>query len=251
MTENFTNSSTHEINHETPKRGLNPDYKKSSINPDETERSSAAHFLEASEQLHHKIEAAKKMETTALIDPMTDCYNRSFYMRYEESNFDPKRDHNKIGIVYVDMNNLKEINDTYGHEVGDEEICKMVNYLKSEFRKGDEIIRMGGDEFIILCHNSNNDSKFYESLIEKINRISAKYLSKAYIDEYNQRKISFACGVAVYDANRDTKLSDTINRADSSMYENKKEVKKELGKIPEDRKTPSILGKMKQAFTSN
>ena len=146
---------------------------------------------------------------------MTNCFNRNFFEKFKQENFDPNRDDNRIGLVFVDVNNLKTINDTQGHEAGDTLIKNTASFLKSNFRKDDLVVRLGGDEFIVICRNYDNSPNFEEKLLHKITEKLANNPNK-----------SLAFGVAVYDKNQDfSNLDKTKDRADTHMYQNKREMK--------------------------
>lgn len=147
-------------------------------------------------------------------DSLTDCYNRNFYENFKKENFDPNRDHDKLGLIFIDLNNLKNINDTKGHHFGDELIKETGNFLKTNCRKEDMIFRYGGDEFIIVCRNHNNIPDFEENLYTRIEEIRVK-----------NSPVDFAFGVAVFNKSIDSSLNNTQHRADKAMYEYKQKIK--------------------------
>ena len=168
--------------------------------------------LKAADKLKEKLD---KAERESVVDSLTGCYNRNFFEKFKQEHFDPNRDDNRIGLVFVDINNLKTINDIQGHEAGDTLIKNTASFLKSNFRKDDTIVRLGGDEFIVICRNYDNSSNFEEKIFHKITDQLA--------DNPNQ---DLAFGVAVYDKNQDfSNLDKTKDRADTKMYQNKREMK--------------------------
>lgn len=168
--------------------------------------------LKAADKLKERID---KAEQESVVDSLTGCYNRNFFEKFKQEHFDPNRDNNRIGLVFVDVNNLKTVNDTQGHEAGDTLIKNTANFLKSNFRKDDLVIRLGGDEFIIICRNYDNSSNFEEKILHKI--------TEKLTNNPNQ---NLAFGVAVYDKNQDfSNLDKTKDRADTQMYQNKREMK--------------------------
>lgn len=161
--------------------------------------------VDASNEITARIESA---EARSLIDPLTNCYNRRFFEQYKSS-FDPERDE-IIGIIYTDINGFKAINDEAGHEVGDSILKIYVKSLKANSRKGDFVIRMGGDEFVILSTNKEKNADFEQELSD---RIKNRVLSRT--------AISFSYGCAVFDPAIDKDLDDTLRRADENMYKQK------------------------------
>ena len=160
------------------------------------------------------IDAANRLNKLLCKDALTGCYSRNYYENYKTEIFDPNRDHNQVGLIFVDVNGLKKINDTKGHKAGDDLIKKTADFLKSSCRKEDMVFRIGGDEFVIICRNHNNHTNFEEDLYVNFEE---RRFSKAPTD--------FAFGVAVFDKSRDLDLSGTEKRADIAMYENKAEMK--------------------------
>lgn len=98
-------------------------------------------------------------------DELTGAYNRVGY-DYLLSDIDLKTSH----MMLLDVDNFKNINDTYGHETGDKILIKLVNTLQNVFRDDDCICRIGGDEFVVfMVHSSNIKRKMIESKMDQIN----------------------------------------------------------------------------------
>lgn len=162
------------------------------------------------------LETRNKAIVDTYVDTLTGCYNRNFFEKFIKENSNPNTNHNKIGLVYVDINDLKSINDSFGHEAGDKLITDFAKFLESNFRKNhDKVIRLGGDEFVIICFNYRNNPNFETCLFEKLKK-SCELKPPA----------KFAFGVAVFNKNLDYNLSYAKNRADKAMYECKKKIKK-------------------------
>lgn len=169
------------------------------------------------------IDAANKLSQKIIIDPKYNCFNRSYYETLEKR-FDYQRTPNfEMGFVYVDLNDLKNINDTFGHEKGDQVIRMLVDFLKAKFRKMDDVIRMGGDEFIVVCYNHDNDPNFEINLQNKIKKMQKEFEEQ--LVAHNIPSNGFAAGVAVFDKKTDATLDQISDRADKLMYEDKKAMK--------------------------
>lgn len=122
-------------------------------------------------------------------------------------------------IIVADMNDLKLINDTYGHQIGDEYICAVAKIISSCAGKSPSY-RIGGDEFVIVLQN--NDSDYIEGIILEI----IKRIGKIKI--VNQMNFTVSIGYAIFDMQIDSSLMDTFKRADRKMYSMKKEQKSKL-----------------------
>lgn len=156
------------------------------------------------------------LERMAYTDELTGIYNR----RKCEEVLD-EMDHQKqaCGIFYFDLNNLKQINDTYGHEKGDELIKCFATSLQEAFENRGVVCRMGGDEFIAIISNpKGNDSKhFSKKIMERLNE-NQKQLQ---IDV----KISTAIGYASTNFQKKHGIKETMRKADARLYKNKSYMK--------------------------
>lgn len=171
------------------------------------------HALDASNKLANEIEKIKdkseEYRKSSFIDGLTDCYSQNYFKKFEKDKFNPERDHNLLGMVFIDLDNLKKTNDEYGHAAGDELIISAAKLLKSVFRRQDDVIRLGGDEFVVLCRNREYDSKFEDKLNKKMEDVRAI------------APVNFSYGVVVYNKYEDMGLDGVKNRADFAMYEDK------------------------------
>ncbi|MDD4381781.1 MAG: GGDEF domain-containing protein [Candidatus Dojkabacteria bacterium] len=125
----------------------------------------------------------EKLATIAEKDVLTKVLNRHGLWESVKSivtNVDPER---RIGIVYMDVDNLKHINDTYGHESGDKLILKITEILKSTVRHRDIVTRYGGDEFVIVVQEYSGKTSTAYGLAQRLKRhieeIKGKYASTA------------------------------------------------------------------------
>ena len=122
----------------------------------------------------------------------------------------------EFAIIVLDVNDLKKINDTLGHEAGDRCICEACEIICRTFKRS-PVYRVGGDEFVVISQDED-----YEHTKELIDLI-AKYNEEALVNG----GIIIACGMAVFD--NDENVISVFNRADKAMYENKKHLKNRKG----------------------
>ena len=157
------------------------------------------------------------MERIANIDALTKVRNKRAYdievVRLNE-NMHP------YGIVMIDVNNLKEINDRYGHEKGDISIKKLCQVICRIF-KHSPVYRIGGDEFVVILENDDYINR--DSLFETLYNAFRENASTASLEPWEQ--VTGAVGFAVYTPETDSNVNDVFKRADSEMYENKKQMK--------------------------
>jgi len=120
-------------------------------------------------------------------------------------------DPRKVGLLFVDLDGFKAVNDTFGHDVGDELLVEIGRSLRGHMRAGDVVGRIGGDEFVAIVHDVSIDR-----LIEFGNRILGAVSS---IGDIRHLPISASLGLAI-GAESDTPR-DLVRRADRAMYRDK------------------------------
>lgn len=155
-------------------------------------------------------------------DVMTRVGNKTAYTECVDAIYKRIREQDKFDftIVVLDINDLKKVNDTYGHEYGDRLIQNGATILKKVWGN-DHIYRIGGDEFVIVCFGMKkgvavNKIMAFEKEIEEYNR--QNYTEESYLQ--------MAVGMAEYNPETDKEYMDVFRRADTAMYENKKQKKK-------------------------
>ncbi|MCR5078312.1 MAG: GGDEF domain-containing protein [Bacilli bacterium] len=157
---------------------------------------------------------ADEMKHIADIDAMTGVGNKRAYFEKEvELNDKIKEGKADFALTMIDLNELKQINDTYGHEKGDETIVALSEVIKSIFPNS-SIYRVGGDEFLVVSEQEN---------CKDIDRLE-KELNNALESAYST-PIFAAVGTAYFDKEHDNNFEDTFKRADATMYEDKRRMK--------------------------
>ena len=167
-----------------------------------------------------EIKKQERIEFLAYHDPLTGLVNRTFLkMELETLTKINKRDNKKLAIIFIDLDNFKFINDTFGHEAGDELLIEISKRLQSLVRGSDIVARIGGDEFVIIL-NHIKVKKDVETVITHIQ----DELSKPVIIEKNNIEITFSAGITIYPDDT-TNVNEILQLADIAMYESKKEGK--------------------------
>ncbi len=159
------------------------------------------------------IEAQHQLRQMALHDSLTGAPNRnSFYNKLESTLSTAEREQLSFAILVIDLNKFKLINDTMGHQSGDEVLKTLVIRLNSVVRRGDLLARIGGDEFVVLM-NLNSNSSSATRLVQRIKSL----LIEPILISRQKLKIDLSVGIAVYPDHG--KNADTlIERADRAMY---------------------------------
>ncbi len=158
-----------------------------------------------------------------IYDQLTGTYNRrSGLSKLRRVINNDNRRQLGISLCFVDINGLKEVNDSLGHKSGDELIISTAECIKSGIRENDFVIRMGGDEFLIVLDgvDMNEAEKVWGRIKESYNRIN-DFENRPYL-------VSVSHGIVEYDNALKPGLEDLIKAADEKMYDEKKSIKKEL-----------------------
>lgn len=155
-------------------------------------------------------ESNEKMQKLAYHDPLTGAGNRSLLK--EKFNMLRHSKVDSIGLLFMDMNGFKKINDTYGHEVGDQLLETIVLRLNGVVRDTDLLCRLGGDEFAILC--SNIDNVILENIMSRIQDI----FEKPFILNHHMINVSASFGWYYTTDVLDAGLEKMIDEADRAMY---------------------------------
>ncbi len=173
-----------------------------------------------SEQVATALER-KRMENElkrlAHYDPLTGAYNRGYGLELLQRQLKlSKRDKSPLLLAYNDLDNLKEVNDEFGHEEGDRAMVQVAKLFKSVLREVDIITRMGGDEFLLT---------FVDSSLNEI-PIIRKRLNKelARLNQIPKKpyEIEFSTGFSNYDPANPQSMDELIRIADQNMYKEKK-----------------------------
>ena len=154
----------------------------------------------------------KVYEKLAYTDPLTLKKNRR---AFNKELLTLKETSKKGTIIFADINNLKVINDTYGHEEGD----KAIIIVSKALERFTDIYRLGGDEFCVIAREKGKD--------EVKNIINDIVLDTELLTKNNKFKITLAYGYEEYDANTKD-INDVVNKADKNMYINKKRIKENM-----------------------
>ena len=164
---------------------------------------------------NRSLEAAnEEVQRLAITDPLTGCHNRRFFDEIERREMQRHRRYGSpISVVFVDVNHFKQLNDTMGHDIGDDILRMLGALLRTQVRESDYVIRWGGDEFLLLltCGLPEAEQK-------------AEELKLAFDRERDKANlpggVGLSIGVAAVPGEAGT-LTDAIRIADILMYRNK------------------------------
>jgi len=181
-------------------------------------------------------------------DSLTGLGNRKYLYEYL---YKKLKNHPKpFAVVLLDLDNFKDINDYYGHNVGDEVLIKVAEVLKKHTIGKDVAIRMGGDEFVLIIEDFETE----DELKQKLNRI-LNALNKNWSDNGENIITTVSMGVSLYPENGNT-LEELIKNADIALYEAKKRGKNKIVNFNDDlkykiNKMLQLKSKLKKALDNN
>ena len=159
---------------------------------------------------------SEELRRLALLDELTGLNNRRGFLLLAEHQMSvARRDTKPLALLFIDLNNLKTINDSFGHKEGDRAICDAAGILKETFRESDIVARVGGDEFCILMTTDNELD--IDTPIGRLNTNVELHNAQA-IRPY---KVSLSVGTSHFDPNEPVPIEDLMRQADVLMYEAK------------------------------
>jgi diguanylate cyclase (GGDEF)-like protein len=201
---------------------------------EETPRIDDGYFLEEEkamllalgEQIERIIEHKKveeQLKYYATVDTMTGVLNRRTGLAVLEKEMKlMKRKDISLSICFIDADNLKHVNDTFGHEEGDDMIIIITDIIRSSIRKSDTLCRLGGDEFLIILPECK--IAMAEEVWSKINQ----RLDIFNTNEDKPYKITLSHGCEEYDPEEDKRVDQLLSAADEKMYKDKIANKKDI-----------------------
>ena len=159
------------------------------------------------------------LRDSSLKDPLTGLYNRRFLDEYVEK-LKPQviRQKTSVGILLIDMDHFKMVNDTYGHDVGDVVLKELSMALHTNVRDADLVIRYGGEEFIILLMNVESEDKVMEIAQKLRNKVQSMDIA---IGDNKRLKKTISIGVSLFPSDSES-IWQAIKYADIALYEAKK-----------------------------
>jgi len=165
----------------------------------------------------HNLWTAWRLRKNLFRDPVTGIYNRQYFKEVAKNELAvARRYNNKLTFVFIDIDNFKETNDSFGHQKGDEVLKKVGQILEEESRDSDIVARWGGDEFIMLL--TKTSAKQAVILIKRIQESFSHYVR----EEDLNSNLTLSFGV---EEGQEESIKEIIDKADRQMYLRKKKKK--------------------------
>jgi diguanylate cyclase (GGDEF)-like protein/PAS domain S-box-containing protein len=159
-----------------------------------------------------EIEAQETLAFQALHDPLTQLANRTALTdRLEQALLALERHPGQLAVMFVDLDDFKQVNDTFGHEVGDQVLVEIARRLKQVARSSDTVARLGGDEFVLLCTELDE--------LDDVRRISGRAVTaiRGPLQNSHQLALTASLGIALT-SDAAAEPRELLSQADSAMY---------------------------------
>ena len=164
-------------------------------------------------EVAERTRAEEQIRHLAMHDPLTGLANRRLLRDFfEVASASARRNGHSLAVLYLDLDNFKPVNDSFGHEWGDMVLCEVAGRLRGVLRRGDIIARVGGDEFVVLLSElkySQNAGDVAEQIIGTV--------EEPHMIEGRPHHIGVSIGVAFFPDDGET-LDSLMYRADQAMY---------------------------------
>jgi len=188
-------------------------HEEKTITPQKNSQGVITHFISTGKDITERMESQQKLHHLAHHDALSGLPNRILFQdRLHQAMSRTAWHERHIGILFIDLDRFKRINDTLGHDVGDQLLCEAAERFTSCVREGDTVARLGGDEFAIIL----NDLASHDDVRPVANKIITS-LSKLFLINNSELLISASIGVAMFPGDgEDTKT--LLKKADIAMY---------------------------------
>jgi len=167
----------------------------------------------------------EQIENLAFYDALTKLPNRLLLTeRLSQVLLNNKRQHHYSAVMFLDLDNFKSLNDTYGHSLGDVLLCQVAERLKQCVREVDTVARFGGDEFVVILSNLDKDKeasvRYARGVAEKISKSLSAFYTLTIQENVVQHQCTASIGIVVFDA-KESNQDNLLKYADTAMYKAK------------------------------
>jgi len=175
------------------------------------------YFIESFMDISERKQLEETLRTLSLVDELTGIYNRRGFLTLAERDLKlAKRTNTPRLLLFIDLDQMKTINDTLGHQEGDLALIDTASILKKSFRDSDIIARIGGDEFVVLAPGASSS---HAGIL--VSRLQGNV--GLHNETGNRRfKLSLSLGITQYSPESPCSVDELLSRADSQMYAQKK-----------------------------
>ncbi|RNB50877.1 bifunctional diguanylate cyclase/phosphodiesterase [Brevibacillus gelatini] len=185
----------------------------SKINPILDEEGNVSKLLLVTRDITDRKQSEELIHHLAYHDPLTDLPNRRMYVQHlSREIMHAKRFQSNLAVLFLDLDRFKDVNDSFGHDVGDLLLVEVSNRLRQCLRPGDVVARLGGDEFTVLFSQLNDREEAAVLADQIMNALQAPF-------EFHGHSFNVSCsiGIALFPQDGDN-AEDLLKRADTALY---------------------------------
>ena len=164
----------------------------------------------------HRTRTEEALREMSLVDDLTGLYNRRGFMALAEQQLKiANRSKKELSLIFADLDDLKKINDTFGHDEGDRALAQAAAALREVFRESDIIARIGGDEFAVLAIDTSEwkPAALARRIQERVSALTAR--------RDRPGAVSLSVGITCYDPENPCSVQELLAAADKKMYKDK------------------------------
>lgn len=192
------------------------------VNPDD----GTMQFIGSSRDITQRLKAEEEIQKLAFYDPLTNLANRRLlFDRMEKALLTCRRTKSCGALFFLDLDEFKPLNDTYGHAIGDELLCEVAKRLQGTIRSIDTVARFGGDEFVILLGDLGLCKMEAREATKMVADKLSEILSLPYVLSEVTYSLSASIGATVFGEDTPLDVDALLDEADNAMYQ-----AKEMGK---------------------
>lgn len=188
-------------------------HQEETISPVRDEQGRITNFVAICKDVSQEVETQERLEHLAYHDQLTGLPNRTLLRdRLEQAIRKADRDRLLVPVIFIDLDNFKDVNDTLGHSVGDRLLKQVAARMGALVRAGDTVARFGGDEFVVLLEGVDS--------LDGIARRAAIFLEafdQSFMVDERDLRVTASMGVAIYPTDAGT-VDDLFRAADTAMY---------------------------------
>jgi diguanylate cyclase (GGDEF)-like protein/PAS domain S-box-containing protein len=181
------------------------------------------HYVATLTDITLRKEAEEEIRSLAFYDSLTRLPNRRLLLdRLQHALAASARSREKGALLFIDLDDFKTLNDTLGHNIGDQLLAQVADRLKVQVRETDTVSRLGGDEFVILLESLSEDAETAAAEIKRVGEGILSKLEQPYNLSGHEYRSTVSIGAALFGESRES-IDELLRRADIAMYKAKAE----------------------------
>ncbi len=180
-----------------------------------------SHYVSAFTDISERKEAEEKIRNLAFYDPLTQLPNRRLLIERLGLALGASARHRRRGaLLFLDLDDFKVLNDTEGHDLGDQLLVEVARRLRATVREGDTVARLGGDEFVVMLEDLSEDDAAATAQAETVGQKIREAAAQPYVLKGHDYHGTVSIGICLIRDGRET-VDDLLKRADVAMYQAK------------------------------